>query len=209
MAGATVITRRGPHDDLPKLKSKRPLQFDRLIMSGSRTSCLDQADWITNLDDLVRKTLDDGKPILGVCYGHQTLARVLGGRELLRKSLTSEVGWTLLRQTSECVLTQGLPQEFYSFSSHFEEVHTLPEGTQHILSSQRCTNQGFQLKGRPVFGIQFHPEKTRDEAVNLFKEINPKTRPDLKDAILHYNKTDQFYSKKVGETIFSNFLNSK
>src|SRR4051794_27909940 len=73
--GATVHTRRAPHGDLPA----NPAAYDRVLVSGSKTSCLDSAPWVESLHEFIRRTLDLGRPFLGVCYGHQSLIRSLGG----------------------------------------------------------------------------------------------------------------------------------
>jgi GMP synthase-like glutamine amidotransferase len=200
IAGATVITRRGPHDDLPSLDR---VDFDALVMSGSRTSCLEEAPWISNLDALVRDALNRKKPILGVCYGHQTLARVLGGRQLLRRSATPEIGWTHLRVIKPTALTAGLGSNFISYSSHFEEVFELPPGCTRIMESDRCHIQGYQLGDAPVFGIQFHPEKTLEDGKSIFSEF--KDRSKYGDALLLPDQSDKVYSEKIGQAIFGNF----
>lgn len=104
----TAFVRRAPSEDLPD--SIRG--YDRVILSGSRTSCLDQTEWTNKLDLLMREALNTNRPILGVCYGHQTLNRVLGGRQLLRKAPKSEFGWTEIELVERAPLFEGLPDKF-------------------------------------------------------------------------------------------------
>ena len=74
--GATLVVRRAPQDDLPP----SPRGFDRIIISGSGTSCLSDAPWIDRLHEFIRTSINEKKALLGVCYGHQSLVRALAGK---------------------------------------------------------------------------------------------------------------------------------
>jgi GMP synthase-like glutamine amidotransferase len=195
----TVHTRRAPHGDLPRDLA----QYDRLVLSGSRTSCLEKGHWIDQLDQAVKTFLNLGRPFLGICYGHQTLCRVVGDRTHLRIGTTPEFGWTEILQTEKNSLFTGLPEKFHSFSSHYEEVSSLPKGMRSFAKSERCTIQAVQLEGKAVFGIQFHPEKLEDEGnQSLEKRMNERK----KDGLLGYGKSKSLYNSAVGSTLFQNFL---
>src|SRR5688500_2745913 len=88
-SGATVYVRRAPQGDLPP----SPKGFDRIIVSGSKTSILDDSAWVGDLIEFVKKAVNYHKPYLGICYGHQILARALGGKELVRQASEAEFGW--------------------------------------------------------------------------------------------------------------------
>src|SRR5262245_28652047 len=94
-AGATVLVRRGPHDDIPKDWNR----IDRVVISGSLTRVNEDAPWIESLLEQIRRWVDRGTPLLGVCYGHQMLNRALGGKECVRASSTPEFGWTEIQPT--------------------------------------------------------------------------------------------------------------
>src|SRR4051794_34358272 len=89
-AGAWIHVRRAPERDLPA----SPAGFDRIILSGSKTSALAEAPWIEKLFEFIRSAIDLHIPFLGVCYGQQALARALGGMHSVRKSAEPEFGWS-------------------------------------------------------------------------------------------------------------------
>ncbi len=197
--GATVVVRRGPHDDLPKNLDG----YDRIVLSGSMTSALDEAPWISNLDSLIKQALDRKKPMLGVCYGHQRLAAVLGGKQLLRKSPTPEFGWTRIELSASTPLFKGLDEVFYSASSHFDEVKQLPPGTKLLASSEGCEVQAYEVVGAPIFGIQFHPEKSLAEGNDTIASRRKKGEPKV---LLNPDSGHKLFDAKVGQTIFGNFF---
>jgi len=199
--GATVHVRRGPSDDLPSV-SKAIASYDRLVMSGSRTSCLDHFPWVGKLENLVKAFVHAEKPVLGVCYGHQILARAMGGRDIVQKGAKSEFGWTEIDTTASSPLFANLPKRFHSYSSHFEEVSRLAPGFVHLGRSKDCAIQAVQLEGRRVFGIQFHPEKNLAEAEEIFKERRAKGGA---AELLGDRQGHQLFNPEVGQKIFSNF----
>ncbi len=198
--GATVTVRRGPESDLPKDISN----FDRIVLSGSKTSAMENAPWISRLEDLIRCALSEGKPFLGVCYGHQMLARTLGGKEFVRQSVSAEFGWCRIEQLADSPLFHGLPRVFYSFSSHYDEVSVLPSGTELLACSEQCAIQAIQVKGHPVFGIQFHPEKDLEGGTQTLAECQKKGKP---KKLLHPNEGMKLFQPEVGEILFRNFFN--
>jgi GMP synthase (glutamine-hydrolysing) len=208
MPGATFYVRRAPHDDLPK----SPRGFDKVILSGSLTSAMEDAPWISRLHQFSTETVHAGIPLLGVCYGHQTLARVVSDWagektvQVCRKAKVPEIGWTEIHLTGESKLFTGLPETFYSFSTHYDEVGTLPGQLKKIAHSKDCAIQGFQLEDKPVFGIQFHPEKGIPSAEKCFREKRecPKSK---NDPLLHPDKSKQLFDESVGKIIFMNFFN--
>ena len=195
----TIYVRRAPHDDLPT----SPKTFDRIILSGSKTSALDDAPWISQLHHFVRKAVDLGKPFLGVCYGHQTLVRALGGKANVRKADSPELGWTQIKISEPSSLMEGLPSTFYSFSSHYDEVSELPTGMKRLAFSKDCLIQACQLEKLPIYGIQFHPEKNLEDAKNKLLE---KKRTGFPTQLLNPDCSDDLYDPQIGETLFTNFL---
>jgi GMP synthase (glutamine-hydrolysing) len=200
--GATFYVRRAPLGDLPK----SPVGFDRVILSGSGTSAMADAPWIDRLQEFVGQTLDAGLPLLGVCYGHQILARTVAKAQVCRRAATHEIGWTEIEVDATSKIFEGLPKKFYSFSSHYEEVANLPHGFKNLAHSKSCHVQAMQLGDRPVFGVQFHPERDIEGGERTFKETreSPKSK---NDALLNPTKSKQLFDQKVTDTIFKNLFN--
>jgi GMP synthase (glutamine-hydrolysing) len=201
-AGAVVETRRAPHGDLPADRAALAA-YDRIVVSGSMTAALDEAPWIANLDALLRRALDLKKPLLGVCYGHQRLAAVLGGTRLLARSKTPEFGWTHIEVTGPSRLFAGLGDRFYSFSSHFDEVAAPPPGTRVCARSETCAVQAYEVQGAPAFGIQFHPEKTLEEGEATLAARRAKGTPPV---LLNPDAGHRLFDSAVGEKLFENFF---
>ena len=203
--GSQVLVRRSPGLDLPSLDT----HLDAVVISGSITSCLETNEpWIKPYDDFVTEHIKKGTPMLGVCYGHQTIARCLsrlhGEEPKLRVASDAELGWQEIRITTATPLLAGLENNFITYESHYEEVYEIPPGVIKFAETSRCNLQGFQVKDKPVFGIQFHPEYSVEEAEkSLANKIKKGVRPDW---ILNAGKGEKLYDENVGKAIFGNFF---
>lgn len=191
-----IHTRRGPHNDLPENLSN----YDKMIISGSRTSATATEKWIENQ---IRAIQNFNQPILGVCYGHQLIVRALFGIQHVSKSSTPEFGWTPIQLLRSSPLTQDLPESFYSFSHHYEQVIDLPKGLNLLASSPLCPVQAYEHQEKPIYGIQFHPEKNLSEAPKVLKDLKKKGESRF---FLNYKDGKKLYESKIGEKIFDNFL---
>jgi GMP synthase-like glutamine amidotransferase len=177
-ARSTLFTRRAPCCDLPAVEN-----FDQIVVSGSLASPEAAFPWLLRLKDFVREVLARSIPYLGVCFGHQLLASVLGAPVGLAP--LPQIGWVSLR-TQPCSLFEGVPSPFFSFSHHFEEIQALPADTKLLAHSRGCAWEAIQWKDLPVYGIQFHPEKTQVQAQALLKKYAhlPLLHPNHREAPL-------------------------
>jgi GMP synthase-like glutamine amidotransferase len=197
--GARFDVRRAPQRDLPK----DPKVYDRVIISGSMTRILDDAPWIFELENFLKQVFCLKIPVLGVCYGHQLIVRILAGKDHVQKAKTPEFGWTKVNLLAPSVLFKGLPKHFYSFSSHYDEVRQLPKTLSRLAHSSDCQIQAFESKELPVFGIQFHPEKQLKDGLLSYREH---LQNKIKHPFLGADQGEQLYDASVGEKIFKNFL---
>lgn len=96
-----------------------------------------------------------GMPILGLCYGHQVIAHLLGGK--VRKGRVGEYGFSEVQLDTSSRLFRGLNETEICWMSHGDIVSKPPPNFKVIASSKESPIAAFQGKGH-IFGLQFHPE---------------------------------------------------
>jgi len=99
---------------------------------------------------------DAGVPVLGICYGFQSMARALGGT--VARTGRSEFGRTDIEVTDADGLLDGLPPHHQAWMSHGDEVTTAPPGFRVTATSAGATVAAFESTDHPFAGVQFHPE---------------------------------------------------
>lgn len=162
----------------PIQTSAGPTQsFDGVIISGSQSSVYDDhRPWIQTLSRWVEGAIADGLPILGVCWGHQLLAQLLGGTV---KGGSYELGYVEVEQEVDDPIWDGIPDPFTVFATHSDHVVALPPDAT-LLASNETGVQAFRQE--QVYAMQFHPEYDRQTARAM---IHSKDLPeaDVQDAL--------------------------
>ena len=146
-----------------------PGGFTHLVISGSVASAVEAQPWDPALAALVRQCIAAEKPVLGICYGHQFLAKVLAGPEHVRKAARPEFGFLELRLAPN-PLFRGLPASLV-MASHFDEACDLPADFKILAASPDCAVHAFQYRDLPVWGVQFHPEYGAEEGDRIWREV--------------------------------------
>jgi GMP synthase (glutamine-hydrolysing) len=153
----------------------------------------------------VARLLENKKPVLGVCYGHQILGRVKGGK-VERCKEGWELGETKVKVTPEGVnspLLQGLSEQMNVMQSHQDCVLTVP-GQGVLLASSPHTRVQAARWAEQAYGVQFHPEFTGEVLRGVWKERRDKWRGQVK---FDLDQTlDQAKECPDGLAIFRNFL---
>ena len=170
--------------------------FDAVVVTGSRTSVYDDEAWIPPTKAWVREAIDRGLPCLGVWWGHQLLADVLGGT--VSDMGVYEIGYSEIERTGDSRLLEGVDDCFTAFTTHQDEVAQLPPGAE-PLAENEYSNHGFR-KGR-VFGVQFHPEFDRKTArdLTLRKDIDEDRKRRILESISRENHAETGQAKLVFE----------
>jgi GMP synthase (glutamine-hydrolysing) len=112
------------------------------------------------LTEVVLRLVDEGRPLFGSCWGHQFLAKALGGL-VITDPYRGEVGTFAVELTERGVgdpLFAGCPQRFNVQLGHHDRVETLPPGVEELAFSEVCRNQALRVRGKPIYGTQFHSE---------------------------------------------------
>jgi GMP synthase (glutamine-hydrolysing) len=131
------------------------MNLGAVILSGGPSSVYDEgAPTISkNLLDLL---IAQGIPLLGICYGHQLLAYLLGGK--VEPSTNREYGKVKLKVSDRSDLLKGLAKEEIVWMSHGDQVVSLPSGFERIASTEICPNAAYRSKKNGIYSVQFHPE---------------------------------------------------
>lgn len=120
--------------------------------------------------DIDPELLELGIPILGICYGHQLLAKHLGGEII--SATTQEFGKakinTFLSDTPE--IMKNIPSDAVMWMNHGDEVSVVPNGFEVLASSKDCAVAVMGDTDCHRYGVQFHPEVTHSEYGMMFLE---------------------------------------
>jgi len=131
-----------------------------VILSGSHASVYEVDD---RAPDAVFAL---GVPVLGICYGMQTMAQQLGGK--VEGGHTREFGYAEVRARGHTALLKGI-EDFHTpeghgmlkvWMSHGDKVTALPPGFKLMASTDSCPIAGMADEARHFYGVQFHPEVT-------------------------------------------------
>jgi GMP synthase (glutamine-hydrolysing) len=108
------------------------------------------------------EVIRSGKPILGICYGMQELARVAGGTVV--SAVTREYGQAeLVIDAVHSPLLRGVPVSSQAWMSHADTVTELPRGFVRLAHTARCALAAMGDPQRNWYGVQFHPEVKHTE----------------------------------------------
>lgn len=153
--------------DLPK----KPL-----ILSGGMTEVTADVDWISDLKTYIGKIIKqnqeipgNAQPILGICFGAQIIAESyrMGSVRFLEDP---EFGTSrIVLENKDHPLFKGFNNEFDAYSFHYNQIWS---DDLRILSKHKHMNhnflQAFEVPEATVFGLQFHPEFSREQMITLF-----------------------------------------
>jgi GMP synthase (glutamine-hydrolysing) len=128
-------------------------RIDGVVISGSQTAVYDDRPWISDVERWVRAAAEAAIPVLGVCWGHQLIARALGGE--VDPMGRYELGYERIDRLEHDELFEGIGESFVAFETHSDEVTRLPPGTT-VLAENETSIQAFRIGN--AWGVQFHPE---------------------------------------------------
>jgi GMP synthase (glutamine-hydrolysing) len=131
-----------------------------IIVTGSPLSVTEGAAWMLQLGADLLDAGARGTPVLGVCFGHQLLARAAGGQVILNPR-GREIGTVRVRLTEagrrDPLFAWAGEEEIDVQATHLDAVDPLPPGAVLLASNENCAAQAFRLS-EAVAGVQFHPE---------------------------------------------------
>lgn len=148
--------------EIPKSELEARAPKGVVLSGGPESVTADQATVIPQF------VFDSGLPLLGICYGMQSMAVQLGGQ--VQSASKHEYGHALIKFDQRCAVFSGLttavddvPNSLPVWMSHGDQVTAVPDGFQPVASSDNCPIAAMADHDRRYFGLQFHPEVTHTE----------------------------------------------
>lgn len=149
-----------------------PTECDAWVATGSFYSVNDDEEWIRHLEQFVREIAEARVPYVGICFGHQMLAKALGGT--VEKS---DRGWGVGVHDVEVSEEAGLGEGYRVILSHQEQVVTPPQGAEILGWSEHCPVSMFVVDDT-MAGIQGHPEFLPEYSEALMRERRGRVIPE-------------------------------
>ena len=137
---------------IEKIKEYAPIG---IIFTGGPNSVYDEGS-----PKVSPEIFELGIPVLGICYGCQLTAHMLGG--VVERASTSEYGKAEVYAKGS-PLTEGVPEVSVCWMSHTDRITRLPAGFNMIAHSDNCPFAAFGSEERRIYGVQFHPEVQHTE----------------------------------------------
>jgi len=137
-----------PETSLEKLKD-----CSGIILSGGPSSVYEEG-----VPRVSQKIFELGKPVLGLCYGHQLMSFLLEGK--VEQGQVKEFGTAQLEILKQEGLFEGLQEKETVWMSHGDSVKELPAGFEVIGKTRDCEKAAIANLDKKFFGLQFHPEVT-------------------------------------------------
>ena len=143
-----------PYDiSLEEIKKINPIG---IIFTGGPNSV-----YLENAPKCDEKLYSLGIPVLGICYGSQLIAYMLGGEVSSCKK--SEYGTLSMTVDKKSTLFDGLDRTQKVLMSHTDMISRLPEGFEVTAYTKLCPCAAYQCEERKIYGVQFHPEVENSE----------------------------------------------
>ena len=154
---------------LPAETKKKDLEgtegLKGIILSGGAASVYDKLS-----PKCDRGILELEVPILGICYGHQLIAFLQGGKIVLEKK--GEYGTTKLEIQKDTPLFGNLEKETYVWMNHRDIVKELPDSYRITASTANSPIAAFESVEKRIYGLQFHPEVTHTkQGIRILKNF--------------------------------------
>ena len=179
-----------------------------VVVGPAREGVHDGLPWRSRFDAEMRLVVESGVPVLGVCFGHQYLTELLGGK-VERRPESEEMGWYELELTDagrDDELFAGVGRRFGALETHIDMVVEPAAGAVVLARSDEAPVQAFRAGGN-VWGVQFHPEMNAGILGSVIEEEISEARAasDGERGALLEGKRDSVGWPHAGSRVLGNF----
>lgn len=159
------------HQTLPNLTSAKGF-----IITGSHSMVSEELEWSLKLEKYIKNIYQKNIPLLGICYGHQLIAKALGGKSNFNKK-GKEIGSVKIKklfQSKNDPILKNIPMKFYAHETHYQSAIKLPRSAIVLAKNTHEKHQAVRYS-KTIWGVQFHPEFDED----IMKEYIVKQKESL------------------------------
>ena len=170
-----VIINAQENEKLPTLTKN-----DAVILTGSHSMVTQEESWSLEVEKWLPKLIKDEVPLLAICYGHQLLAKSLGGVSGYHENgmEIGSVDINLEEDAKDDEIFSKLQNSFKAHTIHSQTVIKLPKNATRLAFNSHDKNHAFRV-GSCAWGVQFHPEFD-ENIMNLYiKEVAKKKDLDV------------------------------
>lgn len=170
-----VIINAQENERLPILRKN-----DAVILTGSHSMVTHEESWSLEVEKWLPKLIEDKVPLLAICYGHQLLAKSLGGVSGYHENgmEIGSVDINLEEDAKNDEIFSKLQNSFKAHTIHSQTVIKLPKNATRLAFNSHDKNHAFRV-GNCAWGVQFHPEFD-ENIMNLYiKEVAKKKDLDV------------------------------
>jgi GMP synthase-like glutamine amidotransferase len=180
--------------------------YHGVLLSGSAHGAYEDIPFIHQEHALIAEIAQRQLPTLGLCFGSQILASALCGRDQVFRRSSCEVGFKWLDVDAiapDDPLTADLNDRVYMFVWHNDEVRADHKDMNILARSDLCPNQIWRFRDLPIWGIQGHPEISRQQSRIWFEQNRERLEQDGAD-IDQLNATSDDATQ--AKTMLTNFV---
>jgi len=143
--------------------------YTHVIHSGSVLSINETEPFTEKAIKYIRKLTTKGVWQMGICFGHQLVARALIGLDAVQASPKGfEVGWEPVHFNARGMELLGVRETEKVWQHHFDEVIELPDGSELLATNSHSQIQAYINFNKHLLGTQFHPEFNRESGNAYF-----------------------------------------
>jgi GMP synthase-like glutamine amidotransferase len=188
------------HGKYEKLPEK---EYSLVVILGAPESANDDLPYLQEEQKLIKKSVEENIPVLGICLGSQLIAKTFGGR--VYHGPKNEIGfYNDLVPEANTSLFSGFDNPFTVFHWH-GDTFDLPKGATRLVHSESYTNQAFQFQS--AVGLQFHLE-VNHEMINLWLDKAEERLQQITDFDPETIRSDINENLSIVKTNMNNFYNN-
>jgi GMP synthase (glutamine-hydrolysing) len=185
-------------------------EVDALMIGGSgEFPAMDEYHWMPMLLEMIQYCNEHSFPLFGSCWGHQVIARALGGRVEHVPAL-AELGCFDVMLTDEGINDPVLgqfPKQFAANMGHHDRVVELPSSAIELAISRTQGHQVFRIKDKPIYGTQFHSELDSQREKERLYEYREHYKKTIGDATQFQKILDSLRETTEVDQLMRTFVN--